>query len=109
MIVLGVVCNAGDRQRSASPIASTIAHTCCTTISLQRPEKFNRDRMDDDQVLAFLRAELAKNPRAGWTLLLRTLRASNRACEQGRFRELHKRVRDELARAHQQGLKLDPT
>ena len=71
----------------------------------EKPPKFNRDRMDDKDVLAFLRDALTRDPRAGWTLLLRTLRGNGQACEQGRFRELHRQVREELA-AGQQGLKL---
>lgn len=72
----------------------------------EKPSKPNRERMDDRDVLAFLRAELARDPRAGWTLLLRTLRGSGRACEQRRFRELHQQVRDEVSGAGQQDLKL---
>lgn len=72
----------------------------------EKPTKPNRERMNDDDVLVFLRAELARTPRAGWTLLLRTLRDSGRACEQRRFRELHQQVRDEVISAGQQGLKL---
>lgn len=70
----------------------------------EKPPKFNRDRMDDKDVLSFLRDALTKDPRAGWTLLLRTLRGNGRACEQGRFRELHRQVREELA-AGPHGLK----
>lgn len=54
-----------------------------------RPERPNRTTMTDEEVVAFLRTELAQNPKAGWTLLLRTLRNSGRACEQKRFRRLH--------------------
>lgn len=64
-----------------------------------KPPKPNREKMDDQDVIAFLRAELAKEPRAGWTLLLRTLRGGGRACEQRRFKELHQQVRDELAQS----------
>lgn len=73
----------------------------------EKPPKPNRERMDDKDVVAFLRAELAKDPRAGWTLLLRTLRGSGRACEQSRFRELHQQIREEVLNGPQQGLKLD--
>jgi hypothetical protein len=73
----------------------------------EKPPKPNRERMADEDVLTFLRAELARDPRAGWTLLLRTLRGGGRACEQRRFKELHQQVRDALARGGEQGLKLD--
>lgn len=72
----------------------------------EKPPKFNRDRMDDKAVLVFLRRALAEDPRAGWTLLLRTLRGNGQACAQGRFRELHRQVREELAASPQRGLKL---
>ncbi|MBK7823817.1 hypothetical protein [Nannocystis sp.] len=61
--------------------------------------KHNRDRMDDEQVLTFLRAGLRQDPRAGWTVLLRALRGDGRACEQRRLRELHGQAREELASA----------
>ena len=73
----------------------------------EKPPKHNRERMDDEDVLRFLRAEMQRDPKAGWTLRLRTLRGNGRACEQGRFRELHKQVRGEVASAGQQGLRLD--
>lgn len=62
-----------------------------------RPGKYDRDRMDDEQVLTFLRAGLRQDPRAGWTVLLRTLRGDGRACEQRRLRALHDQAREELA------------
>lgn len=64
----------------------------------EKPPKHNRERMHDKDVLEFLRDELTKNPRAGWTLLLRALRKSGRACEQDRFRDLHKSVREDVLR-----------
>lgn len=73
----------------------------------EKPPKHNRERMDDKEVLSFLRTALQQDPKAGWTLLLRTLRGNGQACEQGRFRELHKQVREEVASSGQQGLKLD--
>jgi len=62
-----------------------------------RPGKYKRDRMDDAQVLTFLRARLRLDPQAGWTVLLRALRGDGRACEQRRLRELHGQAREELA------------
>lgn len=44
--------------------------------------------MSDDEVLAFIRKRLGELPKASHTGLLRELRASGRACEQGRFRRL---------------------
>lgn len=62
----------------------------------EKPVKPNRDRMGDQDVVEFLRSELTRNPRAGWTLLLRALRQSGKACEQNRFRELHKTISEEI-------------
>lgn len=70
----------------------------------EKPSKPNRDKKEDKDILDFLRIELATAPRAGWTPLLKAWRGGGRACEQSRFKELHKQVRDELG---QQGLKLD--
>lgn len=49
--------------------------------------------MTDDDVLAFIRTHLATDPKASHTGLLRQLRASGRACEQSRFRQLFKQVK----------------
>jgi hypothetical protein len=47
-----------------------------------------RPRMTDDEVKRFIREALTSNPAAKQTGLLRALRDSGRACEQGRFKEL---------------------
>lgn len=62
-----------------------------------KPKKAEREKQTDEQLLDYLRAQLAKDPRLGWTSLLRSFRADNKQCEQKRFKELHKRVGDELA------------
>ena len=49
--------------------------------------------MSDDEVVAFIRARLKAEPKATHTRLLRDLRESRRACEQGRFRRLFKQVK----------------
>ncbi|MFZ6179387.1 hypothetical protein ACOXH8_11690 [Nannocystis pusilla] len=61
-----------------------------------KPEKPDRARMTDEDVVYFIRAELAKEPKAGWTGLLRILRDSGRACEQRRFRRLHSEIAEEI-------------
>lgn len=50
-----------------------------------------RERGEDEDVLAYIRKALHSNRAATHTGLLREYRASGRACEQGRFRELFKR------------------
>jgi hypothetical protein len=49
--------------------------------------------MSDDDVLAFIRQRVAADPKASHTRLLRELRESGQACEQGRFRRLFKQVK----------------
>lgn len=49
--------------------------------------------MSDDDVLRFIRAKVAQNPKASHTGLLRELRANGQACEQGRFRRLFGQVK----------------
>lgn len=48
----------------------------------------DRERGNDDEVKAFIRASLAKDDRASHTALLRAYRTAGRACEQSRFRAL---------------------
>lgn len=47
-----------------------------------------RQKMTDDDVRAFIRQGVARDPRAGHSKLLRALRDIGRACEQSRFRRL---------------------
>lgn len=55
--------------------------------------KDGRQKMTDDDVRAFVRQALTRDPRAAHTKLLRALRDSGRACEQSRFRRLFFEVR----------------
>lgn len=60
----------------------------------KQPERKAADRraLSDEEVCAFIRKALAKEPGARPTPLLRVLRDSGCACEQGRFSELFRRV-----------------
>lgn len=49
---------------------------------------YERRRLTDDDVLAFIRARRANDPHATRTRLLRELRDAGMACEQGRFGDL---------------------
>jgi hypothetical protein len=49
--------------------------------------------MTDDAVIAFIRQRVTVDAKASHTRLLRELRESGQACEQGRFRRLFKRVK----------------
>lgn len=60
----------------------------------ERPAVPQRERHDDQAVLDFIAAELREDSRLGWTPLLRKWRASGHACEQKRFRDLFRSVKD---------------
>ena len=49
----------------------------------------------DEEVREFLKQRLNENPNAHHSPLLRQWRANNRACEQGRFRDLFNAIKDE--------------
>jgi hypothetical protein len=49
--------------------------------------------MTDDEVTAFIRSRLKADPKLTHTRLLRELRDSKRACEQGRFRRLFRQLK----------------
>lgn len=63
---------------------------------LSSPEmiKYERRKMDDSQVLGFISSTLENEPSLSCTKLLRRLRSSNYACEQGRFRELYWSIKE---------------
>ncbi|WP_258562999.1 hypothetical protein [Streptomyces phytophilus] len=52
-------------------------------------EKHNRTPMTDDEVIAFIRQQVASRPASSRTQLLRLLRDGGRACEQSRFANLY--------------------
>lgn len=64
---------------------------------IERSPSPNRERRSDQEVLSFLRAEVARAPRAGWTPLLKAFRGGGRACEQHRFKALYRQVRAEVS------------
>lgn len=59
----------------------------------QRKQRVSGSAMSDDEVLTFIKSRIASEPSVGHTRLLRELRESGRACEQGRFRRLFSQVR----------------
>lgn len=69
-------------------------------IAKRSPEamKVQRDVSTDQQVKDFIRAALQKTPALKHTRLLRDFRASGRACEQSRFRNLFRQVIQEQSR-----------
>lgn len=72
---------------------------------VDNPPRPDREKTADEDVLGFLRAELARASPAGWTRLLRTLRGRGLACEQGRFKALYRRVleQDDPSRGQARG------
>jgi hypothetical protein len=54
--------------------------------------RYDRQALTDDQVTAFIRAELANSARTSRSALLRALRDRNLACEQKRFGRLYESV-----------------
>ena len=60
-----------------------------------RPPTHDRLISTDDEVRAFIQGALKRDPRHPRTPLLRALRDSGRACEQGRFKQLYEQQRAE--------------
>jgi hypothetical protein len=56
--------------------------------------KLERERVDDDQVRDFIRKGLKQHPQSSCSSLLRSLRDSELACEQSRFKKIYWEVRE---------------
>jgi hypothetical protein len=59
----------------------------------QRKQRVSGSAMSDEEVLTFIKSRLGSEPKLAHTRLLRELRESGRACEQGRFRRLFNQVK----------------
>lgn len=66
-------------------VETLIAHSPAQT-------KYDRSPMSDGAVKDFIRRALKRSPLSSYTSLLRELRSSGRACEQGRFKNLYREV-----------------
>lgn len=78
------------------PSASALQNAYARLVSDHRPPQLpDRVRHGDDDVRVFIEAQLADDPKVGWTKLLRAWRESGRACEQKRFRGLFQAVQAE--------------
>lgn len=77
-------------ELSPGNFSARSARRCIQQIMAECPDApvHQRERMDDDQVRSFIREAMRKKQKVSHTGLLRELRASGRACEQKRFREL---------------------
>jgi hypothetical protein len=75
---------------SPSDLDATSARRHIERLAARAPElpTLRRERSDDAPVQNFIREALRQDAAASHTRLLREYRASGRACEQGRFREL---------------------
>ncbi|MEX1362168.1 MAG: hypothetical protein AB1Z98_03535 [Nannocystaceae bacterium] len=62
------------------------------TRDAKTPQRPKGEPMTDDQVIAFIKEQLVRDPKLAQTRLLRALRDAGRSCEQARFRGLYKRV-----------------
>lgn len=58
------------------------------------PRAFERERMDDAEVINFIEDAVSRFPESSHSALLRTLRDSGRACEQKRFRNIFQQLKD---------------
>lgn len=58
--------------------------------------KFERERVCDEQVRDFIRKGLRQRPQPSCSLLLRSLRDSDLACEQSRFKNLYWEVKEDV-------------
>jgi hypothetical protein len=54
--------------------------------------RYDRKKLNDDEVMSFIKDGLARFPRASASRLLRELRDEGYACEQGRFGQLHQKL-----------------
>ena len=85
-----------SRTKTWPPTTTAIQNAYARLVSDVRPPKaHDRERHDDDDVRAFIVAQLEQDARAGWTKLLREWRGRGQACEQKRFRNLYQAVRAE--------------
>lgn len=88
-VALALLRMLGNLRLDAPTLRSLYA---AMTRDASTPARPKGEPMTDDQVLAFIREELAASPNVKQTRLLRKLRDSGRSCEQARFRGLYQRV-----------------
>ena len=86
-------------------------HVLFTEWGAQLPptEPIDRVRSDDTAIREYVTVALQNTPKLTHTALLRALRASGRACEQFRFREIFRQVRDELVISTNRRISLSST
>ncbi len=60
-------------------------------------QQYSRKSMKDDEVTEYILSGLKKDPKVGWSLLLRRLRDSGQACGQERFAHMFQSTRTRIA------------
>jgi len=89
-----IIMNSGTWGLDARALAKKLNRVVANSPSLR---KYDRQPMDDEEVKRFIWKSLKQNSTLSCTALLRTLRNSQRACEQKRFKGLYWSVKDELS------------
>ncbi len=89
-----IIMNSGSWGLNAKSLARKLESVVAKSPALP---SYDRRRMNDDEVKTYVRKSLKLAPRASCSSLLRSLRDSQRACEQLRFKELYWSVKDELS------------
>jgi hypothetical protein len=89
-----IIMNSGTWGLDASALAKKLNRLVANSPTLR---KYDRQPMDDEEVKRFIWKSLKQNSTLSCTSLLRTLRNSQRACEQKRFKGLYWGVKDELS------------
>ena len=84
--------NAGIRGREEA------AEYLSALLSSQQPRpRYDRKKLDDDEVMTFIADGLARSPGASAGRLLREFRDQGYACEQSRFGHLHKHLTEAVS------------
>ncbi len=84
--------NAGIRGRAEA------THYLSALLTAQPARRrYDRKKLNDDEVIALIADGLARSPGASASQLLRTFRDQGYACEQSRFGQLHKRLAEAVS------------
>jgi len=95
-IALAILNKVRDWSFGATTIRTRLVELIDASPALPR---HNRRRMEDEDVKAFVKAELAADASASCAVLLRTLRDGGRACEQARFKQIYWQTKGSLYEA----------
>ncbi len=96
-IVLDILANAGGSAISAGHLRIRYKRILARIEPMKR---YDRTRMTDEQVREFARKQLSEDPTMTASRALRLLRDSGRACEQRRFGDLFREVKEQSNGLH---------